>query len=71
MQVGKEKDDTKRKNTNMTENLYFQCLSGFPFMMSQYESVVFIKPRSCHYGKLVPTLKFQSSKKNEQMLIRC
>lgn len=57
MQVGKEKDDTRRKNINMTENLYFQCLSGFPFMMPQSVPVLFIKSRSCHDGKLEHTLK--------------
>lgn len=58
MQVGKERDDTRRKNINMTENLYFQCLSGFSFMRPQSVSVIFIKFRICHDGKLVPTLKF-------------
>lgn len=39
VQVGKEKDDTRRKNINTTENLCFQWLSGFSFMMPQSVSL--------------------------------
>lgn len=79
MQVGEEVrgyHQEKNINTSMTENLHLQSVAGIPFIMLQSASVVFIKPRSCHYGisgKLVPTLKSYRVKRrmSREHYIRC